>query len=145
MSEHLASGPAAEITLRVRYAETDAMGVAHHASYIVWLEQGRVELLRAAGLPYHEIEAAGFFAVLSELRARYLASARFDDLVVVRTTLAELRSRRLSFHYHLRLAATGAALLEAHSEHIFVARASGRAARLPPALLERLSQPGKAL
>lgn len=141
MSDHTAARPATEISLRARYAETDAMGVVHHASYIVWLELGRIELLRALGLPYHEIEAAGFLAVLTDLRARYLAPARFDDLVIVRAELDELRSRQISFTYRLRLAGTGAALLEGRSEHIFVARASGRPARLPPALLDRLRQP----
>src|SRR2546426_9450607 len=105
MSESAASRVSVEITLRVRYAETDAMGVAHHASYIIWLEQGRTELLRAHGASYREIEAAGFFVVLTDLQARYLAAARYDDLVIVRASLAELRSRGVRFVYELRLAA----------------------------------------
>jgi acyl-CoA thioester hydrolase len=129
---------AIETTLRVRYAETDAMGVAHHASYIVWLEQGRTELLRARGASYRAIEAAGFFVVLTELQARYHAAARYDDLVVVRTALAELRSRGISFAYELRLAERGAPLLTARSTHIFVARATSRPTRLPPELLAAL-------
>src|SRR5919112_5254975 len=107
-----------EITLRARYAETDAMGVVHHASYIIWLEQGRTELLRALGISYREIEAAGFFVVLSDLQVRYHASARYDDLVLLRATLGGVRSRQLSFTYELRLGATGALLVTARSEHI---------------------------
>ncbi|SRR5258706_9165725 len=133
---------AIEYTLRVRYAETDAMAVAHHASYIVWLEQGRTELLRACGTSYRAIEAAGFFVVLTELQARYHAAARYDDLVVVRTALAGLRSRGLSFAYELRLAERGAPLLTARSEHIFVARATGRPTRPPPELLAALRDIG---
>jgi acyl-CoA thioester hydrolase len=129
-----------EITLRVRYAETDAMAVVHHASYIVWLEQGRTELLRACGISYRAFEAAGFFVVLTELQARYHAPARYDDEVVVRTALAGLRSRGLSFAYELRLAERGALLLTARSEHIFVARATSRPTRLPPELLTALGQ-----
>jgi acyl-CoA thioester hydrolase len=128
-----------EITLRARYAETDAMGVVHHASYIVWLEQGRTELLRACGTSYRAIEAAGFFVVLTDLQARYLAPARYDDVVAVRVWIDELRSRGLSFAYELRLAESGAPLLTARTEHIFVARATGRPTR-PPAELMKLLQ-----
>jgi acyl-CoA thioester hydrolase len=130
--------PATEISIRARYAETDAMGVVHHASYIVWLEQGRTELLRALGVSYREIEATGFFVVLSDLRVRYHASARYDDLVLLRATLSGRRSRQLSFNYELRLSATGALLVTAQSEHIVVSRATGRPTRLPPELLAAL-------
>jgi acyl-CoA thioester hydrolase len=127
-----------EITLRVRYAETDAMGVVHHASYIVWLEQGRTELLRACGTSYRAIEAAGFFVVLTDLQARYLAPARYDDVVAVRVRMDELRSRGLSFAYELRLAESGAPLLTARTELVFVARATGRPTRPPAELMELL-------
>jgi acyl-CoA thioester hydrolase len=130
--------PSTEISIRARYAETDAMGVVHHASYVVWLEQGRTELLRALGVSYREIEAAGFFVVLSDLHVRYHASARYDDLVVLRATLDGARSRQLCFAYELSLADTGALLVTARSEHIVVSRATGRPTRLPPVLLEAL-------
>ena len=132
------AGPSTEITIRARYAETDAMGVVHHASYVVWLEQGRTELLRALGVSYREIEATGFFVVLSDLQVRYHASARYDDLVLLRVTLNGTRSRQLSFAYELRLGATGALLVTAQSEHIVVSRATGRPTRLPPELLAAL-------
>jgi acyl-CoA thioester hydrolase len=135
----VSAAPAVEVTLRVRYAETDAMGVAHHASYVVWLEQGRTEALRARGVPYRSIEERGFFVVLSELRLRYHAPARYDDLVVVRATLEEVRSRQVVFSYALRLADSGAPLVTARSEHIVVDRATGRPARLPADLLGLLS------
>jgi acyl-CoA thioester hydrolase len=131
-------GPSTEITIRARYAETDAMGVVHHASYVVWLEQGRTELLRALGVSYRAIEASGFFVVLSDLRVRYHASARYDDLVLLRATLHGARSRQLSFDYKLRLGTTGALLVSARSEHIVVSRATGRPTRLPPELLVAL-------
>jgi acyl-CoA thioester hydrolase len=140
MSEPAAQHPAIEIALRVRYAETDAMGVAHHASYIVWLEQGRTELLRARGISYRAIEAAGLFVVLTDLQARYLAPARYDDVVMVRTWLDGLRSRGLSFAYNLRLAESSAPLLTARTEHVFVARATGRPTRAPAEVLELLAR-----
>jgi acyl-CoA thioester hydrolase len=138
MIEPAAERPSIEIALRVRYAETDAMGVAHHASYIVWLEQGRTELLRACGTSYRAIETAGFFVVLTDLQARYLAPARYDDVVTMRAWLDGLRSRGLSFAYELRLAESGAPLLTARTEHIFVARATGRPTRAPKDLLALL-------
>jgi acyl-CoA thioester hydrolase len=134
------SPPTIETTLRVRYAETDAMGVVHHASYIVWLEQGRTELLRALGSSYRAIEESGLYVVLSELQARYHAAARYDDVVVVRTTLAEVRSRGLSFQYELRLATENTLVLTARTEHIAVAKATGRPTRLPPELLTALAR-----
>ena len=86
-------GPSTEISIRARYAETDAMGVVHHASYVVWLEQGRTELLRALGVSYRELEATGFFVVLSDLRVRYHASARYDDLILLRDRCGGHRAR----------------------------------------------------
>jgi acyl-CoA thioester hydrolase len=127
-------GYSSEISIRARYAETDAMGVVHHASYIIWLEQGRTELLRGLGVSYREIEAAGFFVVLSDLQVRYHASARYDDVILLRATLENIRSRQMSFGYQLRLEATGALLVTGRSEHIVVSRATGRPARLPPEL-----------
>lgn len=114
------------------------MGLVHHASYVIWLEQGRTELLRASGVPYRTIEERGYFVVLSDLHLRYLGSARYDDLVVVQARLADVRSRQVIFEYALRLAATGAPLISARSEHIVVDRTTGRPARFPPDLLEAL-------
>ena len=139
MAELPNGNPSTEISIRARYAETDAMGVVHHASYVIWLEQGRSELLRALGVSYREIEAAGFFVVLSDLRVRYHASARYDDLVLLRATLDGLRSRQLSFAYQLRLGATGALLVTARSEHIVIARDTGKPTHLPPELLAVLA------
>ena len=138
MAQEPIDNPAIEIRVRARYAETDAMGIVHHASYVVWLEEGRTELLRSRGTSYREIEAGGIFIMLTELRVRYLAPARYDDLVIVRVALDELRSRQVSFTYQLRLAEQGTPLLTGHSEHVFVARATGRPTRLSPALLAQL-------
>jgi acyl-CoA thioester hydrolase len=138
MDKSSSESPSIEITIRARYAETDAMGVVHHASYVVWLEQGRTELLRALGVSYRAIEAIGFFVVLSDLRVRYHAAAHYDDLVLLRAMLNGTRSRQLSFAYELRLCETGALLVTARSEHIVVSRATGRPTRLPPELLAAL-------
>jgi acyl-CoA thioester hydrolase len=88
----------AEITIRVRYAETDRMGLLHHANYLVYFEQGRTELLRTQGLSYRDIEDQGFYLVLTKLQVRYRSPAYYDDLltlrtIVVRTTLVKIEHR----------------------------------------------------
>ena len=89
--------------ITVRYFETDAMGVAHHANYAVWLEQARTEYMAAAGLPYREVEARGLFIMLSKLEVNYRRAARYDDTVLIETRATELKSRRARFEYRLTL------------------------------------------
>ena len=78
-------GRVVEAQVRVRYAETDAMGGVHHANYFVWFELGRTEYTRAVGLPYREVETRGVRLVVIEASARFHAPARYDDVVVIRT------------------------------------------------------------
>jgi len=147
-NQHLSGPPLADPVAVVRHlcavqAQEYApakWGLAQRTSArdVVWLEQGRTELLRALGVSYREIEATGLFVVLSDLRVRYHAAARYDDLVLLRAILEGRRSRQLSFAYELRLGATGALLVTARSEHIVVSRATGRPTRLPPELLAAL-------
>ncbi|MFC6592521.1 acyl-CoA thioesterase [Deinococcus lacus] len=87
--------------LRVRYAETDAMGVAHHAVYPVWFEVGRGDLMRTLGLPYTEVEARGFYLMLTDLQVGYRRAARYDDLLTLETQVLEARSRTLTFGYQV--------------------------------------------
>ncbi len=87
-----------EITIRVRYADTDRMGLLHHANYLVYFEQGRTELLRAQGFTYRDIEDQGFYLVLTKIQVRYRRPAYYDDLltlrtIVVRTTLVKIEHR----------------------------------------------------
>lgn len=89
--------------VRVRFAETDAMGVAHHSSYVAWLEEARVALLRSIGTPYPDIRAQGFdFAVL-ELFTNYRRSARFDELVIVHTRVASMKGATFQMDYLLTI------------------------------------------
>jgi acyl-CoA thioester hydrolase len=103
-----------ESRLRVRYKETDQMGIAHHANYIVWFEIGRTDLCRATGFPYNEIEARGYILVVTDVQCRYRTPFRYDDEVVIRTRVAEMGSRIIRFAYELydasgeTLRATGA-------------------------------------
>jgi len=93
---------ASESRLRVRYKETDQMGIAHHSNYLVWFEIGRTDLCREAGMVYTEIEQAGYVLVVAEAGCRYRKSYEYDDVVVVRTRIAEGTSRSIRFGYELR-------------------------------------------
>ena len=87
------------ITLRVNYSETDQMGVVYHANYLVWFDRARTELMRETGLTYKELERQGLYLAVSEVKVRYRAAARYDDLVRLRCWVRELASRRVTFGY----------------------------------------------
>lgn len=91
-----------EIQIRVRYSETDAMGYLHHANYLNYCETGRVELLRAQGGDYREMERQGHFLVVVEFHCKYHAPARFDDLLTLRTALTRVSPARLEHDYEFR-------------------------------------------
>jgi acyl-CoA thioester hydrolase len=130
------TAPPVDTTVRVRYAETDAQGVVYHANYLVYFEVGRGAFLRALGLNYREMEEAGHFIVVVEATTRYTAPARYDDELVITTTLAELRNRSLVFTYAAR---RGDVLVaEGRTAHVCVDRA-GRPVRLPDELRARLA------
>src|SRR5262249_5107312 len=90
-----------EITLRVRYAETDQMGLVHHANYLVYFEQGRTELLRSCGLSYKELEDKGYLLVLTRVEVRYRSPARYDDLLTLRTSVTRTTAVRIDHRYEL--------------------------------------------
>jgi acyl-CoA thioester hydrolase len=90
-----------EIEIRVRYQETDGQGRLHHANYINYFEVGRVELLRASGKSYRELEQEGLFLVVAEASCRYFAPAQYDDLLRLRTTTARAKGARIEHHYEL--------------------------------------------
>ncbi len=108
-----------EVRLRVRYAETDQMGVVYHANYFIWLEVGRVELLRQLGFSYRDMEQNDqcFIAVV-DARCRYKAPARYDDEVIVRTRLKNVRESLMHFGYELVRATDALVLAEGETTHI---------------------------
>ena len=121
----------AETRLRVRYAETDQMGVVYYANYLIWMEVGRVELCRACGFNYREMESSeGLFLAVAEATCQYRAPARYDDEVVIKTWIAEAHPRRVTFAYEIRLADGGRLLATGSTRHVFVTREM-RHARLP--------------
>ena len=90
-----------EVSIRVRYAETDRMGLLHHANYLVYFEQGRTELLRSRGLTYKELEDQGFLLVLTKVEVRYRSPARYDDLLKLRTSVVRTTAVRIDHRYEL--------------------------------------------
>ncbi len=114
--------------LRVRFAETDQMGIAHHSSYVVWMEAARVEWLRERGMSYKAWEAEGVSLAVSGIEISYRSSATFDDELVIDTKLIEAKSRRFKFAYVIKR--HDVKLAEAFSVHTPTDR-TGRAIRLP--------------
>ena len=123
-----------EIEIRVRYQETDGQGRVHHANYLTWFELARVELLRAAGHSYRELEEAGIFLVVAEISLRYFLPALFDDLVQVRITTALAKGARIEHRYQVR---RGPELLAEGTTTVARIDKTGRVKRLPAWLLEQ--------
>jgi acyl-CoA thioester hydrolase len=120
-----------ETRLRVRYAETDQAGVVYHSNYLIWFEVGRVELCRDYGFDHRDMETeADAFLPVTEARVKYRAPARYDDEVIVRTRVVELRSRAIRFAYEVLRADDGALLAEGETRHIVMNR-EGRARAFP--------------
>jgi acyl-CoA thioester hydrolase len=90
-----------DLEIRVRYQETDAMGVLHHANYLTYFEMGRTELLRSAGFDYRKIEADGTFMVIVDIACRYRRPARYDDVLRLRTTLKRVTAAKIQHEYQL--------------------------------------------
>jgi acyl-CoA thioester hydrolase len=124
-----------ETSLRVRYAETDAMGVVYHTNYIIWFEVGRGEYLREKGGEYREFEGKGFYLPVIEVDARFLAAARYDDVVVVRTSLQQFRSRSITLYYEVVKKDTGQLLVTGHTRHLCT-DPEGRVRRFPQQMID---------
>lgn len=112
-----------ETTLRVRYAETDQMGVAYYGNYFTWFEVGRVELMRDLGFDYRALEREeGYYILVAEASCRYKEPARYDDLLRIRTELKALRGPVLRFAYRVLRDADGALLAEGETAHLVADR-----------------------
>jgi len=120
-----------ESRIRVRYAETDQMGVVYHANYFIWFEVGRVELLRQLGFSYKDMEQQdNCFIAVVDARCRYKSPARYDDEVIVKTWLKNIRESVIHFGYELLRAEDGSLIAEGETTHI-VADARMRKTVLP--------------
>ncbi|MBM3811757.1 MAG: acyl-CoA thioesterase [Acidimicrobiia bacterium] len=110
-----------ETRLRVRYAETDQMGVVYHANYLVWMEVGRVEYCRSQGLRYRDLESGEKVRLaVVEAGCRYLTPARYDDEVIIKSWVEQASKRMVIFGYEMRHADSGAILATGRTKHIFL-------------------------
>jgi acyl-CoA thioester hydrolase len=119
-----------EVRFRVRYAETDQMGVVYHANYLVWMEMGRVELCRALGVRYRDMEQEGILLTVAEAKCRYRAPARYDEEIVVQPRVVRATTRLIEFGYEISSAERRAALASGSTTHVVCGR-DLRPRRLP--------------
>ena len=107
-----------DVPIRVRYADTDKMGVVYYGNYPIFFEVARSEYMREKGFPYRKFEDLGYYLMVVNLEAKYYSNANYDDLIVVKTSMPELRSRGLTFHYAAYK--DGTLLVEGSTKHICV-------------------------
>jgi acyl-CoA thioester hydrolase len=139
MSDAVALKPVSEARIRVRYAETDQMGVVYHSNYLIWFEVGRVEFIRQLGLDYKRMEVEeGCGIAVVEATARYRAPARYDDELVVRTTLLVARGAVIRFAYKILRVEDGLLLCEGETAHVVVGKDMKKRS-LPPKYAERFA------
>ncbi len=124
-----------ETSIRVRYADTDTMGVVYYGTYPIYFEVGRAEYMRSKGFPYRKFEETGFHLVVVHLEAKYYNTAAYDDLLAVRTSIVELKSRGLTFHYEIFR--DGALIVEGKTKHICT-NSDKKTVVIPPSLFETL-------
>jgi acyl-CoA thioester hydrolase len=124
-----------DVDIRVRYAETDQMGVAYYANYLVWFEVGRSEFCRERGFRYGDLETSGYKLVVSDVHCRYRSSARYDETVIVRTRLKDANKRMITFGYQiLRKDPKEEVIAEGETQHICV-DSNGKTRSLPERFL----------
>jgi len=123
--------------VRVRYADTDRMGVAYHSNYLVWFEVGRTEWLRESGWSYREMEESGVSLPVIEAHCEYRQPARYDDEIEISTVATVLSQVRIRFDYEARLMRSSTLAATGHTVHAALG-ADGRPRRLPPRVLELL-------
>lgn len=126
-----------ETEIRVRYAETDAMGVAHHSHYLVWFEAARAEFCRARGIDYVQMERDGMFLPVAEARCRYRAPARYEDVLGVRVRVTMAKRGLARFEYEVINNVTGVTLAEGETVQALTGR-DGKVIPFPPEIAARL-------
>ena len=115
--------PTAETRIRVRYAETDQMGVVYYANYLIWMEVGRVEFCKSCGFNYRDMEREdGIFLAVAEANCRYRYPARYDDEVVIKTWIEAAHRRLVTFGYEMSAVGGGRILAEGTTRHVFLDR-----------------------
>ena len=129
-----------ETRLRVRYSETDQMGVVYYSNHLIWMEIGRTDFCLMSGFRYRDVEVEdGVMIAVAEARCRYRMPARYDDEVLVRTSLTALKRRTMTFSYRILKAGTEDVLAQGTTVHVAIGR-DGRPCAIPPKQFELLSR-----
>ena len=123
----------------VCFYDTDAMAVVHHANYIRWFEEGRVEYLRKYGITLEDLMEDGYVFPITEVRARYLAPGRFDDTVCIETRGSQLTKAKMAFTYRVFNKATGTLMVRGFTQNVFTHRDTGKICRLPAKYYTKLA------
>lgn len=126
----LSASNAVQTSFHVRFAETDSMGIVHHANYLVWFEEARSAFMRARGTSYTAFEAEGLALAVSEAQVRYISPARYDRLIRVECRVEQVQSRKVTFGYTVLDAGTGRTLATGTTRHICITPQGG-VARIP--------------
>ena len=124
---------------RVRYGDTDKMGISYYANYFVWFEAARTEYFRKLELPYTECEKKGYFLPVVETQARYLAPSTYDDLLIIRTSVSDFSKTTMRFEYQVLNATTNKLLVEGYSVHVFV-DANMKPVRSPQEIVDKVAK-----
>ncbi len=122
---------------RVRYGDTDKMGISYYANYLIWFEAARTEYFRALGLPYTECEKQGIYLPVVEAHARYMGPSTYDDLITIRTSVSELRISTIRFEYQVLKPGTVKPISQGYTVHVFV-DASMKPVRAPESVSEKV-------
>ena len=128
-----------EVKIRVIYADTDAMGIVYHANYFRWFEIGRTELLREMGVVYAELETEGYYLPLTRSSCHYLAPARYDETIIVETTISYFRRASIKFDYSILDDKRETVLVEGCTLHAFT-NADGKIVRAPRGLVDKIKK-----
>ena len=122
-----------DVPVRVRYADTDRMGIVYYGTYPQYFEIGRSEFMREKGFTYRQFEEMGYHLVVTGIDIKYYNAATYDDLLTVRTSIAEVKSRGLTFHYQIYK--DGAIIVKGHTKHVCV-DGGRKTVRIPPDVME---------
>ncbi len=125
---------------KVNFYDTDAMAVVHHSNYIRWFEIGRVEFLRAAGITLTEMMDDGYVFPITEVSAKYVNSAYFDDELIIETTPVALNKAKMAFSYRVLRKSDDTLLVTGFTQNVFTSKETGKITRLPAKYYERLQK-----
>jgi acyl-CoA thioester hydrolase len=128
-----------DFEIRVRYAETDQMGVAYYANYLVWFEIGRSEFCRKKGFRYADLEASGYKLVVTDVHCRYRNSARYDEIITVRTWLKEMNRRMITFGYRILRQNSDRIIAEGETRHLCL-DSNGKPKSMPEEFAKKLTE-----